>query len=1584
MMHRHNKVIRIFVSSTFEDMKDERNCLQQGAFRRLREYCRERSWQFQAVDLRWGISEEATIDQRTMEICLREIERCQQQSPRPNFIVLLGERYGWRPLPDTILKSVAEQMEPVMPENLVQLFDNWYELDENQLPEPVWKLQARHGRFWDYKTYDKDVQQPLVEFFAQWSAQHLPDPDQAGSRNDPRALQRLKMERSATEQEIQAGALRVKDAPEHVFAFLRSLPEAAESEPCYHDADQTAVTRLRDRLTSYLPASNLLTTKAGWNPNEKHPTPDHLKELDDKVYEFLKGVIDVEIDRYENLDQDTLENDAHLLFAKERIFGFSGREQDIESILNYVASDDKVPFLLWGASGTGKSALMAMAASRIMELQPQTLVLSRYIGVTSKASNGASLLQDICRFLRSSYGAEAIEVSDEPTSLEIKFRELLALATEEKPLVLFLDALDQLSEYDFFRELNWLPCPFPKNVKIVLSTLDVDYQQILRQRQKLQFILYELLPLEPEDGGNALEVWLKRAKRTLQKHQRDQIIKNFALAGCPPLYLHLAFDRARHWESYSPKQRLGRDITEMIENIYAELSIHEAHGPVVEKALTALRCAKQGLSDDEILGILASDDKFWSSFQAQNYHEMEEIDESGKSARRISPVYWTRLYHELEYYLSHRNVHGTDVITFYHRQLAEAVDGMYLPIPAIKQARHSFLADFFAKKSWFISEEVPLTANTRKCDELPWQLIKGGDWDAVVSTLCNLDFIQAKAVAKMTDELMEDFNTALNLIPENAYSVKNEQERLSRMERYPQGLIAFSKGEIKAEELCIPKCVILRTEEENDREIERQKTNPTRLDKLKAYYSFLGQEANNLQNYAADFPFFAFQQAWNWSADGQVGKEAENLTQEQRQRLLLCAGHTRPPDNPQPQMLQNLQGHQGGVYSVALSLDGTRAVSGSDDNTLKVWDLESGECLLTLEGHTGAVQSVALSPDCSRAVSGSNDDTLKVWDLKSGKCLQTLEGHTMMVCSVALSPDCSRAVSGSWDYTIKVWDLESGKCIQTLKEHKSFVNSVVLGPDGNRMVSGSLDNTIKVWDLKSGNCLLTLEGHTGSVRSVALSPDGGRVVSGSGDKTVKVWDLVSGKCLHTFEGHTGEVSSIAISPDGSRAVSGSWDNTLKVWDLESGKFVKNLKGHTFSVMSVALSPDGSRAVSGAADKTLKVWDLVSGKSLPTAEWHTSYITTIALSPDGRRAVSGSLYKTLKVWDLVSGKCLQTLVGHTDWILSVVLSPDGSRVVSASGDNTLKVWDMVSGKCLQTLEGHSSYVISIAISSDGSRVVSASGDKTLKVWDLVSGKCLQTIEWDTGHVTSITLSPDGKLALFVLDNRTLKAWDLVNGKCSQLHNGLAGSVSSVAFSPDGRRAILGLEDRTLTVWDLVNDKCLPTLKGHTGAVSSVAFSSDGSRAVSGSPDNTIKVWNLENGKCLAQVAVSGLITSLGIFHSGIVAGGTIGRLLIFNASRKLLCPDMGIVTVRSIWDFANNKSLPLSSDCPFCGHRFHPEQNVLDTIDRITSEAGITVEDSPCLSLPKEVWDDPGLLSNCPKCGGALKFNPFIPESGLKL
>jgi WD40 repeat protein/energy-coupling factor transporter ATP-binding protein EcfA2 len=510
-----------------------------------------------------------------------------------------------------------------------------------------------------------------------------------------------------------------------------------------------------------------------------------------------------------------------------------------------------------------------------------------------------------------------------------------------------------------------------------------------------------------------------------------------------------------------------------------------------------------------------------------------------------------------------------------------------------------------------------------------------------------------------------------------------------------------------------------------------------------------------------------------------------------------------------------------------------------------------------LEGHKDFVTSVNFSPDGKTLVSVSRDNTIKLWNVETGEEIRTLKGHDG-VQSVNFSPDGKTLVSGSWDNTIKLWNVETGEEIRTLKGHDNSVNSVNFSPDGKTLVSGSGDKTIKLWNVETGQEIRTLKGHDNSVISVNFSPDGKTLVSGSGDKTIKLWNVKTGQEIRTLKGHDNSVISVNFSPDGKTLVSGSGDKTIKLWNVETGKEILTLKGHDNAVWSVNFSPDGKTLVSGSLDKTIKLWNVETGKlwngstgqEIRTLKGHDSYVNSVNFSPDGKTLVSGSEDKTIKLWDVETGKLwnvetgkeIRTLKGHDSYVYSVNFSPDGKTLVSGSRDKTIKLWDVETGQEIRTLKGHDGSVKSVNFSPDGKTLVSGSNDNTIKLWNGSTGEEIRTLKGHDNLVWSVNFSPDGK-TLVSGSWQTVKLWNVETGQEIRTLKGHDNAVWSVNFSPDGKTLVSGSWDNTIKLWNVETGQEIRTLKGHDNLVWSVNFSPDGKTLVSGSYDKTIKLWNL---------------------------------------------------------------------------------------------------------------------------------------------
>lgn len=435
-------------------------------------------------------------------------------------------------------------------------------------------------------------------------------------------------------------------------------------------------------------------------------------------------------------------------------------------------------------------------------------------------------------------------------------------------------------------------------------------------------------------------------------------------------------------------------------------------------------------------------------------------------------------------------------------------------------------------------------------------------------------------------------------------------------------------------------------------------------------------------------------------------------------------------------------GHTGPVLSVAVTRDGKHLASGGYDNTIKLWDIESGKQLLSLKGHKGWVYSVAFNADGKMLASGSWDETIKLWDVESGRELKTLAGHTGQINSVAFSSDGITLASGSADGTIRLWDVASGTHARTLKGHLEPVNSVAFTPDGKALVSGGEDQTIRLWEVAVGAELKVFRGNFGHVYSVAFDAEGKRLACGSVDRTVKLLDLVSGD-IKTLKGHSGYVWEVAFSHDGKTLASGSDDGTIKLWDVESGRELKTLTGYSSDGKTSIAFGVGNVLAGGGDGGTVRLWDVESGAQLPTPGEQADASSPVTFS--GRLLASVTPANAIKLWDITTGAQVQDFAGHAKEVKTLAFSPDGRLMASAGEDSLIKLWDVASGEQLWTLKGHAGWVYSVAFSADGMTLASGGEDETLRLWEVEGGRELKAIGGQSGIVYSVAFSGGKMLA-----------------------------------------------------------------------------------------------------------------------------------------------------------------------------------------------------------------------------------------------
>jgi WD40 repeat protein/serine/threonine protein kinase len=660
--------------------------------------------------------------------------------------------------------------------------------------------------------------------------------------------------------------------------------------------------------------------------------------------------------------------------------------------------------------------------------------------------------------------------------------------------------------------------------------------------------------------------------------------------------------------------------------------------------------------------------------------------------------------------------------------------------------------------------------------------------------------------------------------------------------------------------------------------------------------------------------------------------------------------------------LTEFTGHDGAVYSARFSPDGTLVATGGYDKRMMIWNpnkvkpADIGRRLdgqpdppadyMILSGHDGPLRSVAFSPNGQLVLSGSEDNTIRVWDVASGEALKTLRGHGSPVRACAFSPDGRSVISGGDDQRVRLWNVEGYQEIRVLHAtvfagHEDAVLAARFSPDGRQVITASRDRTASLWNASTGQPLRRFEeGHEFLVSGAVFLPGGKHLATGAGDNSVRIWDLAAGT-QEAVLSPTGRIGALAVSPDGNWIATGSAGTEVQIWKVQDGpprsgeedrKPAARLSGHTAEVSALAFSPAGDLLASGGERGDVRLWRRETrGQSIawvPDRELsgHNGSITALRFTPDGRRLVSASGDRTCGQWDLASGEELRQLVlKHPEWISGLDISVDGTMALTTCDDGSARLWRLADATLIASVQSPGKPFNSAGFSPDGSTaVLTASEDKRVSLWDLSvqraglrveapatesvnaqdsrpNAQLQQWLDFNQlgGEVWAAMFAPDGRHVLTIGGNDA-QLWRLESRR-PVVRYSPHGAVASAAVSPDGRLVATGSWDHSAKIWDAATGRAIRKLdNAHQGYINSVEFSPDGARLLTASDDGTARLWNVESGK-----------------PTGVVFRGHSGRVLAASYS-----PDATqVLTVSAdktarIWDAASGRLVRT-----FTGHRW---------------------------------------------------------------
>lgn len=701
-----NRTFRLFISSTFRDFMEERNLLTQQVQPALERLCAAYGYHFQLIDLRWGVTTQSALDQRTMDICLKEVDRCLQVSPRPNFLLMIGSQYGWIPLPAHIsprqFQSLWEAAAPAEQEFL----GRWYVLDQNQIGGE-YCLRPRNGPWLEDARWqqEEDKLRALLQRLQQAIPPAAGEPFMA----------------SATELEIWHGLLHASSRQGHTLAFFRT--ETGVPIP-------DSVARLRNQVRQRLSAdgqSDALT--------ELTVGPAYQQQFVDWAIQSLSKRILAEMQRIETQMKRLSLHQASQELLHTFHAPFYGRSRELDLLAQELQRPGSRPLCLLGASGSGKSTLLMEAALHFPH--PDDLFFLFY-GLEQHSYRILDGVQQLSDEISQRYGLQI----KEPLTyrrLGLQFSHLLKQIPADQHCVVLIDAAEMFQDIGLLHTAL-LPETLPPQVQVLFSTTDHSLAQRLCPQVRI-------LPLDDLETADREEIFLRllaQRGRCLDAQQLAFLRSTAFSQPCSPLYLQFLAILCSHWRSgtqpETPPPDLKQAAIQVIHSMYRQLGHDET---LVQYALSTIVASPYGLAEEDLQTVLLQIPQVRVAFAMEDRYDIAH--------NRLPFVVWSRLFWDLDGALQLVPFHGILTVRCFHAVFAQAIQDLFA---ACYTQAQTFLIRYYTQLPVYLDAGERLV-RTGKVFNLPSLLRRTRDLDAL-ARLYQPDFADASVQLGELEHMIDD------------------------------------------------------------------------------------------------------------------------------------------------------------------------------------------------------------------------------------------------------------------------------------------------------------------------------------------------------------------------------------------------------------------------------------------------------------------------------------------------------------------------------------------------------------------------------------------------------------------------------------------------------------------------------------------------------------------------------------------------------------------------------------------------------------------------------------------------------------
>ncbi|MCI0413673.1 DUF4062 domain-containing protein [bacterium] len=1408
--------IFVFISSTFNDMHAERDYLIKRVFPDLRDWCEARRLRLIDIDLRWGVTEADASSRRALKVCLERINQC-----RPFFVCFLGQRHGWAPGE----KGISQDT-----------FDEFPDLRNEIHPAAsITELEIRHAILRPFASRAAESSQPVRPEPAANAFFYLRQPDYLPKIAGPRQLLTIYTDEIGPDEETpderafrelcRTGLIRLRENEISQKAPYPPVPYAAQ-----WNYQLTTPEIALPLICPYSEEENVHRWRKTWSRFARIEIPENAVEIPAdqrsaaEVYnagltrgrlsqfrsvqpvrrKFDAGTELAEIvrhdlqlailSRYPNREQLPQvsdlqrEIDQHEEFISNSLEGFVERPDDFVELDDYLTDDSKEPLILTGASGMGKSTLIAKWVDRCRQKTEGVKDFSihaRFIGQSDHSSSYSSLLRFLLLEIADTTAKLPEEVPLDPKELRQHRHDLFRAIGIRGKTVLVMDALDQLETG--LSDFTWLSSDLPQNIKLVLSIREdiPEGQELLRRLEGLCRIV-RVKTFDYPDRELLVKSYLEQYLKNLDPNQMNALVDSPGAHN--PLFLKIVLSELRVFGAFANlkekiAQDFGNDPISAFDCVLQRLETDPAYSALspmkaVPLLFALLAHSRHGLSIEELVSM------FLRSLALPDNEDcrQEVADTLHLLFRQVRPFLARREGRYDYFYQSFRSA----ALKRYTDPAGEH------PSKRFATEWHRIMADYF--QTLPVWEKAPEGTNqgiacARKVSELVYHLWNAGAAEELETLLSDLDFMEAKASASLIYDLIEDYYSAAKLLSIRVRSLGPFlQSNGSILSRYPQ--LLFQQAANSPEGSTASEIALQRIKAGQER---------------RSWFRLINRKQQTSSSVVTFTGHTASVYACSLSIDGST------LATAGWDGLRIWNAETAEQLVSDPIV-------SGKIGFCQFTEEGLWISYWSERDRyakLQLLEQKTWRILSHLDLKDLPHQTIAISRKGKLlAAAVGNEIFLCRNDLGNLSFLMNLAGPSF---------DSAGRTRGLKDY---FHELERAH----VPHHKAAFSALAFSGNGSLLIGCQATGNVHVWETGTGQKILELPPAALDLRFCALSEDGSVYAVGRPD-AVFYHELKTGKLLSIITGHSAPLEGCCFTADGSRTLTCSRDQTVSAWDLPQPKetvelpmpekyreFTRWKGGFTATSVGAAhaacccfsnngayvaiVRPGQGIGIYSSRDLEL-VRDVARFEPTDLGYHEESYPTAVTFSADDRILLAGESFGALALYDWANGSGDKFPDHHSYAVTDCAYSPDGQLVLSISEDRSFKLWNVRKNKLVLSSLAHEGIIYACAFSPDGNSFFTASADCTVKQWNLI-GKEIGKFQHPV-PIHAAALSNDGSLCAAGGSDGSFFVWDLKKKTIVERQRTYCEPVRSIGWKDrqhlvviyeDGTVHVVSMEDGTL--------------------------------------------------------------------------------------------------------------------------------------------------------------------------------------------